>query len=484
MGNSQEQEAVYLDYIKDDADSLCEAQNDRINGVIPWLVDYQFPGLGRYPKVFIKCHDEEDGKTLAERDKALAEVLDKGGKYRLSRSYLMRTHSLEEGDLEEVEKEKEEPAAKPEEPAAGKPEKSENPGRAGETEKVELAEPTDATPDNADLLADRLMAEAQAPVEAWLSALQREVEHAGNLVDLRINMVKAELTLKPLAATIGDALFLAELLGRAEVLEEIAGELSFAESAIASALKLPFAEAIAFFRDKVNIPAEKWNDLFLDAHSRGFMVAGAMQGELLQDLRESIDQVIAEGLTIADFRKQWDVIVERYGWKYVGGRNWRTRIVYETNTRQAYNAARWQQVTDKDVLKTRPYLLYKHGDSTRPRPMHVSWDGTVLPADDPWWSTHYPQNGWGCKCKVFSVGERDLSRIPNVKRQAADDGKYEWTDKQGRTFTIPSGIDPGFQYNPGTAATKSREVLQDRIGQLPADIRQKVEAEIAAKDGK
>lgn len=473
LGNSQEQEAVYLDYIKDDADSLCEAQNDRKCGVVPWLIDYQFPGLGRYPKVEIACDDEEDGKTLAERDKSLADAMKSGGKYRLGKSYWMRNYKMDKEDLEEIEAAPAEPSLKPADPA--KP--SEVPAKTA----LEFAEGGDAEPDNADLLAERLMTEAKPHLEKWLATLRGETDAAGNLVDLRQDLLTARADLAPMAATIRDAILIAELLGRAEVLDEIEHSLEFAESPIASALKLPFQEAISFFRAKVSIPTEKWNDLFLDAHSKGFMIAGAMKGELLQDLRDSIDQVISQGLTLADFRKTWDAIVERHGWSYVGGRNWRTRIVYETNTRQAYNAARWQQVTDPDVLKTRPYLLYRHGDSVRPRPPHVAWDNTVLPADDIWWATHAAANGWGCKCKIFSVGERDIARMEKPQRTAPDDGTYQWTDKQGREFTIPNGIDPGFQYNPGAAAKKGVQVLEDRINALEPDIRKKIKAEIAAQ---
>ena len=102
LGNADEQQQVLEDYLKDDGDSLCEAQNDRTNGVIPWLVDYQFPGHGRYPKIEIKAEDEEDSKTLAERDNSLAEAMERGGKYRLSKAYFVRNHGLEEEDIEEA----------------------------------------------------------------------------------------------------------------------------------------------------------------------------------------------------------------------------------------------------------------------------------------------------------------------------------------------------------------------------------------------
>ena len=56
---------------------------------------------------------------------------------------------------------------------------------------------------------------------------------------------------------------------------------------------LTFDEQIEFFRGKRPIPTERWNDLWRDAHDRGFMVAGAMKDELLADLspgRQSLNQ--------------------------------------------------------------------------------------------------------------------------------------------------------------------------------------------------
>ena len=50
----------------------------------------------------------------------------------------------------------------------------------------------------------------------------------------------------------------------------------------------------------------------------------------------------------------------------------------------------------------------RHTDDTRTE--HASWHDTVLPADDPWWQTHFPPNGWNCRCTVQSLNDRDLDR--------------------------------------------------------------------------
>ncbi len=216
---------------------------------------------------------------------------------------------------------------------------------------------------------------------------------------------------------------------------------------------LPFAEAIDFLRLKLNVPTAHWDDLWRGMHSRGFMVAGAMKEDMVKDFHEAVNKAIADGTTLADFRKDFDTIVQKYGWTYNGTRGWRSALIFNTNLGQAYNAGRWKQMTDPEVLKLRPYLTYKHGDSIVPRPEHLAWNNLTLPADDPWWKTHAPKNGWGCTCYVVSSSVRDLERMgKDGPDQAPPIEYYDWRDRNGVIHKVPVGIDPGFDYNPGQEA--------------------------------
>jgi len=167
--------------------------------------------------------------------------------------------------------------------------------------------------------------------------------------------------------------------------------------ASAEYMSLPFDEAIDFFRKKLSLPTAAWTDLWKEMHQRAFTVAGAMKPELLEDLRKAVDKGISEGTTLVDFRKDFDKTVQRYGWKYKGGKAWRTAVIFNTNLSTAYAVGNYRQMTDPDVLKARPYLRYVGSSSREPRSEHMQWYNLVLPADDPFWDTHYPPNGWGCK---------------------------------------------------------------------------------------
>lgn len=212
--------------------------------------------------------------------------------------------------------------------------------------------------------------------------------------------------------------------------------------------ELPFEEAIQFLRQKVNLPTRHWDDLYRNAHGRAFMVAGAQQTDLLSDLRSAVDDAIARGQSFQQFQAQFDGLVEKHGWVHTGGRAWRARIIYETNVRTAYQAGRYAQMTEPSFLDGHPYWQYRHQDSKHPRPLHKSWNGLVLPADHPWWKTHYAPNGWGCKCRIFPLSERGLKRLGKSVGPVPDDGEYEWTDRYGHVQTIPNGIDPGWDYAP------------------------------------
>lgn len=236
---------------------------------------------------------------------------------------------------------------------------------------------------------------------------------------------------------------------------------------------LPFKEQIAFFRAKKNVLTDSWTDVWQAEHDHAFMVAGANRIDLLTDLRSAVDKAIAQGSTLDTFRKDFDGIVAKYGWDHTGGRNWRSRVIYETNLRTSYAAGRWSQL--QALVKVRPYWRYVHSDSVlHPRPLHLAWNGLVLLANDPWWLRHFGPNGWGCQCTVEALNQRDLKRLgkDGPDEAPADDMQSVVVGKNGpnpTTVETPAGVDPGFGYAPGRAAFDDLvQTVTMKATQLPA----------------
>jgi hypothetical protein len=225
-----------------------------------------------------------------------------------------------------------------------------------------------------------------------------------------------------------------------------------------NAVSLPFAEQIEFFRRKLNLPTQSWTDIYSKHNDWAFVVAGANRNAIVSDFRTAIEKVIAEGGTLADFRKDFDTIVAKHGWSYNGGRNWRSRVIYETNLNSSYMAGRHQQMLA--VSERRPFWRYVHSGSENPRHDHLSWNNLVLRHDNPWWQTHYPTNGWGCDCRVQALNERDIKRMG---LQVGEAPAVEWETREigqrspngSRKVRVPKGIDPGFEHVPGQSRLES-----------------------------
>jgi hypothetical protein len=211
-----------------------------------------------------------------------------------------------------------------------------------------------------------------------------------------------------------------------------------------SAIDQPFDEAIRFLRDKTSMPTESWRDVWDGAHSKMFMVAGANKQALVDDFKASIAKALEDGTTLEEFRKDFDQIVKKHGWSYKGEKGWRTKTIFETNLRTAYAAGRYAQMTEPDTLASFPYWQYQHSGALHPRLQHKAWDGDVYAADDPFWITAYPPNGFGCGCFVTPVSRGALKRLGKSGPDRAPDLEQLGTDQ-------PLGVDPSFAYNPGMA---------------------------------
>ena len=268
----------------------------------------------------------------------------------------------------------------------------------------------------------------------------------------------------------------AELAGRYDVdVEPVARASAVALAAVsAQHTRLPFDEQIEFFRSKMQLGTETWTSIWQDEHDRAFVVAGAMRDDLLSDLRGAVDQAIADGTTLATFRRNFDGIVAKHGWDCAGARGWRSEVIYRTNLKTSYAAGRYRQM--KAAVDRRPYWRYRHSDvSERPRREHVAWDGIVLRHDDPWWDTHYTPNGWGCNCYIEALGEGDLERLGKSGPDEAPPIRYRTVTvgargPNPRTVEVPEGIDPGWAYAPGRSVVDEpvRQRLERSISQPAA----------------
>lgn len=219
---------------------------------------------------------------------------------------------------------------------------------------------------------------------------------------------------------------------------------------------LPFAEQVEFFRRKLKLPTTGWTDVYTHEHDWAFVVAGANRDAIVADFYAAVQKAIEGGGTLEEFRRDFDRIVATHGWDYNGGRDWRSRVIYETNLATSYAAGRWQQ------LQAAPFWQYEHADwVTHPRHDHLSWDGLILERENPWWKTHFPPNGWGCQCSVRGLWPQDLARLgkaapdkaPEVNLVEREIGQR--SELGPRVVEVPEGIDPGFEYAPGRSRMES-----------------------------
>ena len=231
-------------------------------------------------------------------------------------------------------------------------------------------------------------------------------------------------------------------------------------------VNLPPREAVEHYRSKGLHAGFSWLDTDAATHLRSFTVAKAMRLDILGDIRTEVDRAIADGTTFKKFRKELEPKLREHGWwgrqqmvdpetgesRLVQlGSPRRLRIIFDTNLRTSYARGQWERI--ERVAEARPYLRYVAVQDKRTRPRHAAWHGTILRWNHPFWKTHYPPNGWACRCTVQQLSEDDLEEFGFVVSDAPPpdwDQTREWRNKRtGEVQRVPRGIARGFAHNVG-----------------------------------
>lgn len=246
-------------------------------------------------------------------------------------------------------------------------------------------------------------------------------------------------------------------------------------------------EAVEYFRRKGFRFSFSWQDMMREEHAKAFTVAKVMRADILADIQRAVDKAIDGGTTLRQFQRELTPLLQEKGWwgkqlmvdpldgneKQVQlGSPRRLATIYDTNLRTSYASGHWEQI--QRTKARRPYLRYVHSGALNPRPQHKAWHGLVLPADDAFWKTHFPPNGWHCGCSVQQLSDRDLDRYGyQVTPEAPKIEHRTWVNRRtGEEQRVPVGIDPGFDHNPGVAGIAHYQaMLEARAAAAPAELR-------------
>lgn len=311
---------------------------------------------------------------------------------------------------------------------------------------------------------DQLMEASQPHIRRRLAAARRVLEQADGYEAAGRGLLELASRWTPdaLAGLLRPAMDVAAYEGREAVFVDLDDEgLSLGQggggAAFADDSRQTFAEQIRFLGQKRVSPTASWRDALQGDHDRAFVVAGATDIGMLEEIHAAVIEA-AETYDYDAFKTRLGEVIERYDWQHTGERERRIRTIYETNLRSSYMAGRLRQMTDPDVVRLMPYWQYVHAETrvpADPRPQHAAWDGIILLWSHPWWTTHFPPNGWFCSCGIRALSERRAKKQPRWGEDApAAVMRKVWDPARGIQIEVPQGIDVGWDYQPGELWSK------------------------------
>lgn len=189
------------------------------------------------------------------------------------------------------------------------------------------------------------------------------------------------------------------------------------------ALGLPPRDAVAYLESKGITPTRHWYDIWQEAQAKSVTVSGMTRLDLLEDVKKGLVDAVKNGKTEKMFIDDLAPILRAKGW--TGKRQninpktgevtekgpdlpARLSLIFFQNVQSAYMYGRYRAMLAN--AEERPWWMYIAVLDSRTRPHHRALHRKVFRYDDPFWKTHYPPNGWRCRCRTRALSDVQLER--------------------------------------------------------------------------
>ena len=203
-------------------------------------------------------------------------------------------------------------------------------------------------------------------------------------------------------------------------------------------MSITYTDALRYARDKRVVLPEEFYLLDLNARQYATTVSGLASLDQIKTVINLSNKAIESGSTFQEFQKA----VKESGIELSPHH---LDNIFRTNIQNAYAHGIWTQQQENKA--NRPYLKYSSLTDSRVRPSHLALNNIVRHIDDSFCYTHYPPNGFQCRCSVDALTEAQAK-------------------KQGITIDdeLPSvQPDSGWTTGPASYGKQLNEVLDQKI---------------------
>jgi len=204
-----------------------------------------------------------------------------------------------------------------------------------------------------------------------------------------------------------------------------------------------------FFNNKTNNPI-LWNDTYKELYVAATMGTGidlstvkynTPEFDLITNLvkdagrfsaykdnqfKNDLQQLANSSATIDDFKSKARPLIKTYK-NYLD--------VEKANAIGSSQMAKKWQGFEKNA-DIYPNLRYRAVMDSHTRADHAQLNGVILPITDPFWNTHYPPNGYGCRCSVTQTDKPATASVPAYSPPAGFDFN---AGKDKRLFSETAG---------------------------------------------
>ncbi len=197
--------------------------------------------------------------------------------------------------------------------------------------------------------------------------------------------------------------------------------------------------------DRGILDREDFDRVNRDAKARSFTIAGELETDTIETVRDVLSELVDEGGSLKMFRDQ---VADRIGSSRIGPAH--LENIYRTNMQSAIRDGRESLLQNPIVSSIFPYQEYVATHDGRVRKDHLALEtlglsGTgIYRRDDPFWEHWTPPCGYNCRCTTILITLESAAKKGVLEAQRWIDTGRPPSEPEFRLSSIPFSQAEGF----------------------------------------